>query len=126
MMSSAGTVVVAKLTAVRTPLSQCCLHARSLARKAARSLGTPAPGRYALAAVFHHPRRDAMIAGKVACLLWTPHRCPCVTTTSGRTPARAGYVNELEHGRFGEMSTGEKFGTAAGGLALGGILYEAR
>ena len=36
----------------------------------------------------------------------------------------AGYVNDLTHGRFGDMSKGEKFGTAAGGLALAGILYE--
>ncbi len=41
-----------------------------------------------------------------------------------RAPCCAGYVNELTHGRFGDMSTGEKFGTAMGGAAIAGILYE--
>ncbi len=43
-----------------------------------------------------------------------------------QAPRCAGYVNDLTHGRFGDMSKGEKFGTAAGGLALAGILYEVR
>ena len=41
-------------------------------------------------------------------------------------PARAGYVHELTHGQFNEMTLGEKVGTAAAGLVAGGILYEAR
>jgi len=38
----------------------------------------------------------------------------------------AGYWNELEHGQFNRMTTGQQVGTAAAGLAVGGILYEVR
>jgi len=38
----------------------------------------------------------------------------------------AGYMHELTHGQFNRMTTGEQVGTAAAGLALGGILYEVR
>ena len=39
---------------------------------------------------------------------------------------QSNYLDELEHGRFGEMSKGQKAETAIGGAAIAGILYEVR
>ena len=53
------------------------------------------------------------------------HACCCRRKTGFGCPS-AGYLQELEHGRFDEMTLGQKVGTATAGLAAGGIMYEVR
>ena len=122
MISSAGSAVAAAATSKPTAV-------RSLA---CRSFRTQHPRSYGTATCWSCSLVPTLTTSplckndKRSCLWLLASAPPLLCNDAERALWRAGYVNELEHGRFGEMSKGEKFGTAAGGLALAGILYEVR